>query len=1467
MSENRSKKFWPFFYFILLGILCFWKTLFSPGIIYVNNWAIPPESFQLTELLKTLLHSWGYWESTFGFPITPINAMFLPFFSLFYLFGQIGISGCIFSKLILFIFFILAGLSAYTLLRYLKFQTGISLIGATFYLINPFTFDWIVLGGFNTLICNYALLPWIIMFIDKLFTGNKIRLFNLILLNLLFVPYPLYTIPFGMGIIIFYFIYHSLTSRDLKKFGTKLILIACGSVVLSFFFQGYWLFLALARSEDPTGGLLFCKPQPLSFWQIIRLLNDYPGYFSKIINPSILLSLSSFLLPSVILAGIFLNWKQEQVKKWSFFLLILISFILFLQFSGAIEKNFLFMGMFRDLTKLIPAVIVGYLIIITAFFENLPKKNFKLIFGLITAVFIVFCYPFFTGDLKGALETASFSVDNSLVTQWLKNKKDGFKVHWLPQGGLLGAEKKPTSMITDFYSLLSPIPGQGVPINYRHKQIFDFWINNFYYDRSGSLNSLDKIVGLGSIKYLILRENTEIANWASQLGAMVWQRKTKDIKKCLKNQKDLKIINKFNTINIYENQNCLPLIFSPEKVYYTTETLDLLTKISETKENFINKSFIFGTRENNPLPRANSFYQIDSGSSGTDNLDLILPFIPKKYVLNLSEFTNSTSAKGLWTNYHRFFWFHNQNYQSALEQLIFTLGPGATLEAPLKITKPEKYLIFLKAYEGRESSDLKIELGDFKIWRNFFSDSHQGFVWEKIGPWPLKKEKTKITIITSKENALAKLIIIPESEFAKFKKESESFFLKPQNEKLLLLGNNEIPLQLANNATLNLFLKSSVMKYLVPDYSYKMDFKTPFYFRNLTNNLFEGTSPIEIYWQGFYKPETWERVLPSKKGYEKQLWRWMDQYGKIIFVNHYQTPLEVTLDFTTYTYKKNKTLIFWLNNKKLEKIQIPTKDKDFVINNVTLIPGINIIEIETKQNESFFDHGRTITVAFRNRPWIRENPEKLSRLAVNPKKFNWISDKNFTAVFSNFKEGEYLWLGESISLKLNLENSLAKLKIALPEKNSAVIFVVFGIAEKNSQKPFQFIIKPFTIKNKTDDPQKIVYYLNSPFILLEKKWDFKDELRNFFPNNKNLKIVSTHLLYFNYSNEQQDDHRPLFLLKDLTFFQENNSQKNILKPDFFRKLSQIPPQPVNSLKKQIKINLPDLPLEDAEIFLLNFLDFPAFFYKVTCQFDLFSSKNGENFYYEFIPDKETISESPDFKSIGFNLKNALLNKKDIKIRALTINIEKETPFVSNNKEFPPEIKIDSIIFGKSVDNLSWKEILANKILRNVPIISINGQELSLKEMHSNNPFVPQVILKKLPAGDFYQIGKISNPFLDVHFLQVESPQQKIIEPVQLIFKKIDQTKYIIKVRASRPYWLVFNETFDKNWVLLKETKSLKNHCIINGFANGWFVEDAGNYELVLEYAPEKFYKMGQLTSVVSVIIAFIYLVYPKKNKN
>jgi hypothetical protein len=117
------------------------------------------------------------------------------------------------------------------------------------------------------------------------------------------------------------------------------------------------------------------------------------------------------------------------------------------------------------------------------------------------------------------------------------------------------------------------------------------------------------------------------------------------------------------------------------------------------------------------------------------------------------------------------------------------------------------------------------------------------------------------------------------------------------------------------------------------------------------------------------------------------------------------------------------------------------------------------------------------------------------------------------------------------------------------------------------------------------------------------------------------------------------------------------------------------------------------------------------------------------------------------------------------------------------------------------------------------------------------------------------------------------------------FQRINPTKYVVRIEhASDPYILSFQEAYSVGWkAYIDDSRNFpgvslflgifrkplfeKNHFEINGYANAWFMEQKGDYDIVVEYYPQRFFYIGIVISIVTFYLYIVLYFLKKYGKN
>ncbi|MCC6003884.1 MAG: hypothetical protein LM590_06035 [Thermofilum sp.] len=98
------------------------------------------------------------------------------------------------------------------------------------------------------------------------------------------------------------------------------------------------------------------------------------------------------------------------------------------------------------------------------------------------------------------------------------------------------------------------------------------------------------------------------------------------------------------------------------------------------------------------------------------------------------------------------------------------------------------------------------------------------------------------------------------------------------------------------------------------------------------------------------------------------------------------------------------------------------------------------------------------------------------------------------------------------------------------------------------------------------------------------------------------------------------------------------------------------------------------------------------------------------------------------------------------------------------------------------------------------------------------------------------------------------------------------TYYRIYIRTNGSFFIVFSQIYDSQWILFLERVSNEKiiHTIVNGFANGWYVNTAkGEYYAVIFYDPQKYLVKGLIIwifTLTSTLLLIIFYHIRKLNK-
>ncbi len=138
---------------------------------------------------------------------------------------------------------------------------------------------------------------------------------------------------------------------------------------------------------------------------------------------------------------------------------------------------------------------------------------------------------------------------------------------------------------------------------------------------------------------------------------------------------------------------------------------------------------------------------------------------------------------------------------------------------------------------------------------------------------------------------------------------------------------------------------------------------------------------------------------------------------------------------------------------------------------------------------------------------------------------------------------------------------------------------------------------------------------------------------------------------------------------------------------------------------------------------------------------------------------------------------------------------------------------------------------------------------------ANSVMPTEIILKNLSVNRLID----PLPILISQNSLLDSPLPKIT------YIKHNPTKYSIQIKAAdKPFILVLSELFNSSWeATLDDGTRINKHFLANTYANGWLVERSGDFNLTLEFAPQRVLEAGKIVSFLSLAAGLVYIIVRK----
>ena len=281
-------------------------------------------------------------------------------------------------------------------------------------------------------------------------------------------------------------------------------------------------------------------------------------------------------------------------------------------------------------------------------------------------------------------------------------------------------------------------------------------------------------------------------------------------------------------------------------------------------------------------------------------------------------------------------------------------------------------------------------------------------------------------------------------------------------------------------------------------------------------------------------------------------------------------------------------------------------------------------------------------------------------------------------------------------------------------------------------------------------------------------------------------------------------------------------------------------------------------------------------------------KINNNFKYSLLIDAKELNL---YENLTANIGKIHIAKDPI----IVLNSLEVFPSIINSQQEFSKMENPLFVFSESADSGKLSIYRPNsyrvKIMKkayhtddNMPVLKIDDVVFKLSDFSIEEDSCPQkegmIFYKDIYLSSDEHIYKIlnSNKF-KIEWILLEPIVNKDDHPVpQVDFKRINPTKYEVKIKgASRSFWLVFSESFHKQWRIynkgeVKEARYLfkepldDKHRLVNGYANAWYFEPkqlglGEDFTLVMYFWPQTLFYLGLSISGATFLGCLIYLAY------
>ncbi|MGC9014680.1 MAG: hypothetical protein ACP5KW_09935 [Thermoproteota archaeon] len=176
-------------------------------------------------------------------------------------------------------------------------------------------------------------------------------------------------------------------------------------------------------------------------------------------------------------------------------------------------------------------------------------------------------------------------------------------------------------------------------------------------------------------------------------------------------------------------------------------------------------------------------------------------------------------------------------------------------------------------------------------------------------------------------------------------------------------------------------------------------------------------------------------------------------------------------------------------------------------------------------------------------------------------------------------------------------------------------------------------------------------------------------------------------------------------------------------------------------------------------------------------------------------------------------------------------------------------------FFKSNDNLSIKALG----IISVKYVIMDDSIVSFPSKYEKNSTYLGLV-KTIGTVRIYE-NKLFYPLF--YMLRALPNNFTLIQNIQnnISYTTINPTEYVVKVNASKPFYLVFTETYDKGWILEDTQGNRLNfeHIPFLGFMNCWYINKTSYTTFKVKFYPQVTVNYGSTISLIFLVFLLLLL--------